>query len=177
MNPSAPSPDHLRKDDEQVGEAAVGDPHLLAADGEASIRLSGCARLRAERIRAGSGLAERIRADQFAVDQSRQVFRLLRLGAETDDRRDRQAGLRAEGRGERRGSPHRFADDDRGDLVEPDAAELVRDVGAKKPELTGAPHEMTRELPVLLFEALECRQHFVGHELVGGLADETMLVG
>src|SRR5207245_10655184 len=30
----------LRKDDEQIGEAAVGDPHLLAVDHEAAVRLA-----------------------------------------------------------------------------------------------------------------------------------------
>ena len=170
-------PDHFRKDDEEVGEAAVRDPHLFAADCEAPVCLSGCARLRTERIRPGSGLAECISTDQFAVDQSRQVLRFLRCVSETDDRRNGQAGLRTERRGKRCGSPHRFTDDDRGDLVQPDAAEIVRDIRAKKPEFTGASHQILRELPVLLFETLECRLDFVGHELVGCLTDETMLIG
>ena len=69
----------LGEDDEEVGEAAVGDPHLLAAEREAAVGMPGRARLRAERIRAGARLAQRICADHLAADEPRQVLRLLRL--------------------------------------------------------------------------------------------------
>ena len=62
-------------------------------------------------------------------------------------------------------------------LSSPTPPKSLRDIRAKKPEFTRAPYQMLRELPVLLLEALECRLHFVGHELVGCLTDETMLVG
>ena len=101
---------------------------------------------------------------------------LLLLGAEAEERRDREPGLRAERRGKRRGAPDRFADDDRRDLVQLHAAVLLGHVGAEQAELTAAPDERARERPVLLLEPLEHRQHLVGDELVSRLADQPVLV-
>ena len=68
----------FREHDEDVGEAAVGDPHLLAGQREAAVRqLRGARGMRAERIGSRAGLAERIRADQLAGDQLRQIAGFL----------------------------------------------------------------------------------------------------
>ena len=64
----------LGEDDEQVGEAAVGDPHLLAVEREAAVGAAASrACLRAERVRARSRLAEAVGADHLAADEPRQV--------------------------------------------------------------------------------------------------------
>ena len=88
---------NLGKDHEDVGEAAVGDPHLLARHDEAAIGLPDCPRLRPHRIRAGAGFAEAIGADDLTGNEARQVLLLLRLGAEHVDRQNGEVGLRAEG--------------------------------------------------------------------------------
>src|SRR5206468_5660274 len=62
---------NLGKDDEEIGESAVRDPHLLAADREASIGLASGSGFCAERIRARSRLAESVGAHQLAVDEPR----------------------------------------------------------------------------------------------------------
>ena len=64
----------LGEDDEDVGEAAVGDPHLLAVQDEAAVGLSRRARLRAERVGAGARFAEAVGADDLAGHQPRQVL-------------------------------------------------------------------------------------------------------
>ena len=75
----------LGEDDEDVGEAAVGDPHLLARERPAAVRLFRGPGLGGERVRSGAGFAERVGADDLAAQEARQVIRLLRLGAEEDD--------------------------------------------------------------------------------------------
>ncbi len=165
------------KDNVEVGEAAVGDPHLFAANREASIGLARGPRFRAERIRTGSGLAQGVRTDDLATDQTRQILLLLRLRAETDKRRDGKSGLRAERRRKGCGSTDRFTDKDRCDLVQADAAELLRDVGSEQAEFAGSADEAACELPILLLEPVERWLHLIRHELVGRLTDEPMLVG
>src|SRR6185295_19526226 len=80
----------LREDDEDVGEPAVRDPHLLAAEQKASVRLADRPGLRAERVGSGAGLAERIGAEGLARDESRDVLLLLLGRPEADEGRDRQ---------------------------------------------------------------------------------------
>ena len=87
----------LGKDDEDVGEAAVGDPHLLARHDEAAIGLLHRPRLRPHGVRAGAGFAEAVGADDCTGNQARQVLLFLCLGAEHVDRQNGEVGLRAEG--------------------------------------------------------------------------------
>ena len=63
----------LGEDDEDVGEAAVGDPHLLAVQHEAAVGLPRRLGPRAERVGPGAGLAQRVGADDLAGDEPRQV--------------------------------------------------------------------------------------------------------
>ena len=109
--PSPASPVDFREDNEEIGESAVGDPHLLAVQREAAVRLPRCARLCAERIRARSRLAERIRPNQLPAHEARKVLSFLRVGAEADQRSDGEAGLSAERRGKRRAAADGLADE------------------------------------------------------------------
>ena len=70
----------LGEHDEDVGEAAVGDPHLLAGQREAAVGQPDRAGGGAERIGSRPRLAQRIGADHLAGDQLRQIARLL-IGA------------------------------------------------------------------------------------------------
>ena len=116
----------LREDHEEIGEAAVRDPHLLAADRPGTVRQSGGLRARTERIGARSGFAETVGADDLSGDESREILLLLRRRAEAQQRDDREPRLRAERRRKRRVGADGVADDDRGELVESDAAERLR---------------------------------------------------
>ena len=166
----------FRKNNEQIGESPVGDPHLFAAEDEAAVRLARGASLGAKCVGSGAGLAEGIGADGFAADQAWQESLLLVLGAEAKEWCDCQPGLRAEGRGKGRGAPDRFADDDCRDLVQFHPAVLLGHVSAKQAELTAAPDERARERPVLLLEPLEHWQHLVDDELDSRLADQPVFI-
>jgi hypothetical protein len=102
---------------------------------------------------------------------------LLRLGAEQNQRQQRQVGLPAEGGAERRRARHPFADEQRGDLVEVEASVGLRHVDAEQPELAAALDQPSREIPVVLFEPAELGQHLLFDELLGGVPDQPMLVG
>ena len=77
--------------------------------------------------------------------------------------------LRADGRAERRVARELLRDDERGDLVEIDAAVLFRHVGAEQAERTALGEQLAIERPVLLLEAVLGRQHLVVDELGRGL--------
>ena len=59
----------LGEDDEDVGEAAVRDPHLLARERPAAVRLLRGPGLGGERVGSGAGLAERVGADDLAAER------------------------------------------------------------------------------------------------------------
>ena len=109
----------LGEDGEQIGEAAVGDPHLLA--GQLVVTAVGGERrggARRERVRARLRLGERVGADQLAAGEPRQVARLLLLGAEVDERQRADRRVRAERPAERRVDRDLLADIRRADQVE-----------------------------------------------------------
>jgi len=72
------------KDDEQIGETAVGDPHLLAGQPPRSVGLPHGLCARAERVRSRSRLAEAVGADQLTAGDARQILLLLRVAAEAE---------------------------------------------------------------------------------------------
>ncbi len=104
----------LGEHDVDVGKAAVGRPHLFAVQEPRSVSLPNGARPRAQRIRAGPGFAQTVRADDFRRHDARQIALLLLRRAEAQDRNDREAGLRAERRRKRGAGAHFLADDDGG---------------------------------------------------------------
>ena len=80
--------------DEHVGDRAVGDPHLRAAQAVAAGHLPGT-RDHAARIRAVVGLGQAEAADPLAAGQLRQVLLLLRFAAELIDRHHHERALHA----------------------------------------------------------------------------------
>ena len=169
--------DDLREDDEEIREAAVGNPHLLAVQHEAAVGLPLRSGFRAEGVGSRTRFAERVRADELAGQEPRQVFLFLRLRAEEDERQNCEVGLSAERGAERRRSGEPLADENRGHFIELDAAVRLRDVDAQEPELAAALHERPGEGPVLLLEPIELRQDLLDDEFFGGLADHALFVG
>ena len=167
----------LREDDVDIGETAVRDPHLLAVQQEAAVRLACRARLRAEGVRPRARFAQAVRADGFAAHEPRQVAPLLGLGPEGADRHDDEPGLRSEGRAERPGVAQASGDQGRAHLVEPDAAVGFRHVRAEQTELAAAAEQTPREVPVLRLELVVLVDHLPGDELVRRPVDEPLLVG
>src|SRR4029079_19034315 len=56
-------------------------------------------------------------------------------------------------------------------------AVLLRCIDTEQPEFAATVNEVAGQLPVLVLESIEIRQHFPCDELVGGLSDEAVLVG
>ena len=78
---------HLREDREQIGPAAVGDPHLLPV--EHIVRPVGAevgARLSRQRVGARMRFRQAIGAHQLGRRKPWQILRLLRFGAEQEQR-------------------------------------------------------------------------------------------
>src|SRR5207253_6445071 len=88
-------PVYLEEHHVDIGEAAVGDPHLSAVDQVMrSVFREASHRLRTEGIRAAAGLAQRVRRHLPAGGQVRQVSRLLRGRPEEGDGQRTDAGVR-----------------------------------------------------------------------------------
>ena len=94
----------LGEDDEEIGEAAVRDPHLLAVQHEAAVALTGGARFDAERVRTRPGFAEAVSADQDRRATSGWQIPALSVDSvpKSDSEKNRQVGLRAERGAKRR---------------------------------------------------------------------------
>ena len=167
---------HFRENYEEIGEAAIADPHLLAGQQVAAVALPRRAGASAERIRSRGGLAEGIRTHDLAADEPRDVVLLLLLRSEAEKRCDGETCLSAKGRGKRRGSPHRLADHDRRDLVERHAAEFLRDVGTEQSEVAAAAEERARQRPIFLLQPIEGGQNLGVDEVDGRAGDEPMIV-
>ena len=168
---------HLREDDEQVGEPAVGDPHLLAVQDKAAVRLRDRQGLRAQGVRPGVRLAQRVGADRLSAHEARQVSALLFLRAEEQQRDDGEVALRAIGGAERCRHGEGLCHDDRGDRVQLDATIGFGHVDAEQSKRATSAQKMPRSTPVLLFHSVEFGQYFLRDELLRGLTDEAVLVG
>src|SRR3954471_4944381 len=124
----------LGKHDEDIGESAVRDPHLLAVQQEPAVRLTRRTRLGAQRVRSGTRLTEAVRTDELARQQSWNVLPLLRLGAKEQQRQQREVGLSAKRGAKRRRTRHALADEQRRHFVEVEAAVAFRHVHSEQPE-------------------------------------------
>ena len=125
----------LGEDDEEVGEAAVGDALLLAVKAEAAVGQARRACLVRQRVGARAGLAQAVGATVVPAASPGQVPLLLRVGAEEDRREtSRCRVVGAEGDREDARWPTGLGDDDRGHLVEVEAAVGLRHVDADAAE-------------------------------------------
>ena len=163
---------HLRKHDEYIGEASVGNPHLLAVQRESSIREPGGARRSPEGVGSRAGLAERIRADQFSRNQLGEVSGLLIGCPEIENWTDREVPLRAKCCAERSASGGVAADDEGSGLIESHAAEFFRCIHAEQSKLARPLKQPAGKRPVLLLEAIDCRDDFLFRELTRCSSDE-----
>ena len=169
---------HFREDDVHVGESAVGDPHLLPVENPVlAVRRQHCARARRERIRACLRLRETIRGEQLAGRDLRQIFLLLRFGAEIDDgncadsggaaERDRERSVRADLFGQHRG----------GRSCRAPTRRMLRECprrAARFRRLFSA--ACGHQAFFVLFEIGDQRDDFFGDKLRGRLADQALIV-
>ena len=113
----------FREDGEQISQAAVGDPGLLAVEHVVpAVGREPGARARGEGVGPGLRLGKRVGADQVCAPQPGKISSLLLVGAEVDDRQRADGGMRAKRSRKRRVDRNLLADIRRADLVEAEAA-------------------------------------------------------
>ena len=167
---------HPGEDDVEVGEPAVGDPHLLAVEDEAAVRLARRAGPGPERVRAGAGLAQAVGADGLPGHQGRQVALLLLAGAEHPERQDGEVGVRPVGGAERSAPAQGAGDDGRAGLVQRQAPVGLRHVGAEQAQLAGAAQQLAGQIPVLRLQPVVLPGDLVG-ELLRRPLNQPVLLG
>src|SRR5207248_9892774 len=118
-----------------------------------------------ERVGSRLRLGEAVGADQLAAGELRQVARLLVRGAEVDERQRADRGVRADRSAERRVDRDLLADIRRADQIEAEAAVGFGNLEAQQIERARLLEQRARQIPVVLVEALEVRQHLLLHEL------------
>ena len=140
----------LREDGEEVGEAGVGDPHLLAVQ-RVGLAVGGedGAGAGVDGVGAAGGLGERVGGDDLAGGDLRQVLLLLLGGAVPDERQRADADVRGEGDGEAGLLGDVLGDDGGGDLVHLEAAVLLGDVDGGEAEVCGFFEQAARDGEVL----------------------------
>ena len=164
---------------EDVGEAAVGDPQLLAAEAvELAVRRQrgGGARRRAHPSRLRARSARRRRSAR-RWPAAAGIAARCSVVAEIDDRQRADAGVGAERSGERRDQTQLLADAGGADLVEAEAAVGFRNLETGEVAIGGFLDQLARQHPILGVQLRRARQHFRAHELLGGAAEQQLLFG
>ena len=159
-------PFRLRENNEEIGEAAVGDPHLLAVEhvvpaifGEhgAGAAIQG--------VRTRRGLRECVSSNPLARRQFRKVFLLLCLRAIPHDGECADADVGAECRREARQLADRLRDDGGSDLVHPHSAVHLGDVHAHQSEFAGFAEKPLGNGEILGLDFTNRRHDFVPGKL------------
>ena len=165
----------LGPDDGDGGLRAVRDPHLGAVQHPAVLGLPR-GRDHAAGVRAEVGLGEAEAADLLAGGEQREPVLLLLLGAEGVDRIHHQRALHRGERADAGVAPLELLHDQAvGDVVEPRAAVLLRQVGAEQAQLRHARNQLLGKL------ALDVRVADDGHEVLvhpgpDGVPDGALLL-
>ena len=153
----------LGVDDQRVGVAAVGDPHLRAVEHVAVALLLG-AQLHADHVGAGVGLAHRQRADVLAAHQLRQVLRFCACAAVAVQLVDAQVRMRAVRQADRRrGARHLLHRHDVRQVAEVGAAVLLAHRHAVQAEVAELLPQVGRE-QVVVVDRGGARRDLVGGE-------------
>ena len=164
------------EDGEQVGEVGVGDPHLFAVqDVVLAVGRKHGAGAAVHRVGAAGAFRKRVGADHFGRSQLGQIFLLLLLGAEEDDRQRADAGVSAHRHHEAAALGHVVGDDGRRDFVHLRAAVLGRHVGVGQAHLAGLLQQLASDGPVLVLDFFDLRQDFVDRELLRQLRDHLVI--
>ena len=132
---------------------------------------------RGERVRSRLRLGERVGADHRAARELGQIARLLLRRAEVDERQRADRRVRAERSAERRVDRDLLADVRRADQIEPEPAVRGRNLEPQQIEVARFLQQLPREIPVVLVEAIDDRQHFLLHELGGRPSEQPLLLG
>ena len=163
----------LREHGVEVRDAAVGDPELLPVE-DVEVAVTARAGLDRERVRPAPRLGQAERSDVLARCELRKVAPLLRVVAEQQEAFETDAGMCAEGHGDRRVPGSNLLHHSRVTGVgEPEAAVLFRHDQPEQAHLLQRLEQLRRELTV----AIQLAPVDPGHVPVDGLADRRNQLG
>ena len=164
-----------RGDDEDLAHAGVGDEDLGAVE-DVVVALVDRGGGGAAGVAARAGLGEPEPAQHLARREQRHVAPLLLLGAELDDGRGAEVGVRADGERVARVHLGHLVDGDVGELVHPGAAQLFPPGHAEEAELAHRldvlPGKFRGEIVVT-----GDRAHFAVGKIAHHLADLVVFFG
>jgi hypothetical protein len=139
----------------QVGDAAVGDPDLLAVQDPAAVGLPACGRPQRRGVRPGTGFGQAEGGNHLAARQLREVAGALRRVAEQQDALHADGAVRADGQRHRGVVAAGLAQDPRiGRVRQAESAMLLGDDEPEQAQLPQLLDELGR-LSGLLVPALE----------------------
>ena len=168
----------LGEDREHVGEAAVGDPHLLAVeDVVLAVRREHRARAAVHGVGSRRRFRQRVGADPFAGRQLRQILLLLRLGAVPDDRQRADADVRAERHREAAQLAHRFGDQRRRSPCPSRGRRSFGDVDGHQAQLAGLAQQRRVTSKFLASISSAAGRTSLVVNSIGGLGDLPVLLG
>ncbi len=168
----------FRKDDEDIGKTAVRDPHLLAVEDVFLAVFTQTRRcLRCHRVRTRARFRQRVRSDQLARRDLRQVLAFRCVGGEVDDRQKTDATFRAKRRSKGSAAPDVFTNERAARLVQSETAVLFGDVGADQSEFSRFGDELARQFPIVLLELVDVWCDFVIGKLPRRVGNHAMLFG
>ena len=170
-------PAHLGEHDEEVGEAAVGDPHLLPVQAVVlAVRSQVSAGLGGQGVGAGLGFAQAVGGQQLTGGQLGEILFLLRFSAEINNGERANAGLRSEGGSEAAIAGNLFRNDGGGNLVQAQPLVGFGNLSSQQAQLARLAQQRLGQALLVLFEFFRLGQDLVGDKLPGRLTDLALLV-
>ena len=169
---------HFGKNNVDIGETAVSDPHFLAVeDVMRAFFVQFGARQGVLRVRSGLRLGKAVRADPFASRELRQILFLLRFRAKVNNRQGADAGVRPV-RYRKAAVDRKFFRKDRGgNLVQACAAEFFRYASAHQANFAALFHQLRHQPGLLILQILDDREDFLEDKFFRRLPDQFLVVG
>ena len=169
---------YFGEDRKEVGLAAVGDPHFLAVQNVMRpIGRKIGSGFDGQRVRPGLRLAQTIRADHFRRRQLGQVFLFLLFGAEQQQWRSPDAGMRAVPGGIGTIAREVLGGDHQGRQIQFHPAVPLRCQNRRQSQLGRFLQRRHRQVVIAVDDLIQIRHDLLVPELVGGASNRAMLLG
>ena len=171
-------PVHFGKDHVNVGDAAVGNPHLGATQEIVlSARIECGPSLAVQGVGRRRCLAQAVGAHPLGAREFGQILRLLLFRAKKRDGEDPDAGLRPDGGGPSAVTRHPLRDEDGRNFVELQASKFLRNVRAAEAEFRRFLQQLAQHSRFLLFDFVQAGHNFLVDESLRRSRNQAVLVG